>query len=69
MEEGHRAETLRTLTIIAEIPVTVRSVLLLRSWDKLSYPEIQARTGIPVFMVQRLMVRARLLMVYYDMAI
>jgi DNA-directed RNA polymerase specialized sigma24 family protein len=50
------------------MPVTLRSVLFLRRWDNLNCTEIQTRTGIPAFLVQRLIVRAYVLLVYYDMA-
>lgn len=68
MDETIRDEKLRWISIIAKIPQTMRSVLFLRRWDNLNYAEIEARTGIPAFLVQRLVVRAYVLLVYYDIA-
>ena len=68
MDETTRAEKLRWVSIIAKMPITLRSILFFRRWDNLNYAEIEARTGIPVFLVQRLIVRAYVLLVYYDMA-
>ncbi len=56
------------ISALVRIPATLRVVLLLRSWDKLAYQEIKIRTGIPSYMVSRLLLRARLLLVYYRMA-
>ena len=68
MDETIRTETLRWISIIAKVPITLRSVLFLRRLDNLNYAEIEARTGIPAFLVHRLIVRAYVLLVYYDMA-
>lgn len=68
MDKTTRTESLRWISIIAKVPITLRSVLFLRRWDNLNYAEIEARTGIPAFLVQRLIVRAYVLVVYYDMA-
>ncbi|WP_349320103.1 sigma factor-like helix-turn-helix DNA-binding protein [Asticcacaulis sp. MM231] len=68
MEETIRAEKLRWISIIARMPITLRAVLFFRRWDNLNYAEIEARTGIPAFLVQRLIVRAYVLLVYYEMA-
>lgn len=68
MDETTRAEKLRWVSIIAKMPITLRSVLFFRRWDNLNCTEIQARTGIPALLVQRLVVRAYVLLVYYDMA-
>ncbi len=62
-----RADILRTVSILETIPATMRTALLLRSWHKLSYRDIATRTGIPESMVGPLIIRARLLMVYYGM--